>query len=739
MAVSDNSQPGGSTNYVAGQLIIQFDPDLTPPGIQQILAGVGAQIADTLNPGGNGVGPLALAQLPPGLDPAVIAKALSHIPGVTFAEPNYVLSIQATSTDPAYTGGQLWGMEGDTTTPANAYGSQAGEAWASGYTGSTKVAVGVVDTGIDYKHPDLYKNVWLNQNEIPAAIKAALQDVDSDGLITFRDLNNAANAASVTDVNANGRIDAGDLLNDVRWENGADEDANGYKDDLIGWDFVNNDNDPYDDNSHGTHVSGTIGATANDGGAVGVNWNTQIVALKFLDASGSGSSANAIKALDYLTNASKAGGGIDYAASNNSWGGDAFSQAMLDAIIRSGQQQILFVAAAGNGNFIGIGQNNDTSAFYPANYSTLSALGYDSVISVAAITSTGAKASFSNYGMNTVDIGAPGNSIYSTVPGGGYGTKSGTSMAAPHVTGAIALYSAAVGAGVSAEAIKTAILNSAAPTSSLLDKVTSDGRLDIGKLMAMLDQTPPSATGAIVDALDNVGAQTGALASGATTDDTSPQLRGTLTSTLAADEVLNVYRDGVKLGQAVVNGVSWSYQDTAVSNGAHGWTVRAADLAGNQGTASSGFSLTIQGPSIFYGTNGSDTVAGTSGADTIFGVLQSGGDLGRSEVDVLTGGGGADTFVLGDARGRFYDDGRSVNAGTSDYARITDFNSAEGDKLQLAGSAGDYLQHVTTIGGVTGLGIYFDTNNNNVWGTRDELIAFLPGKSSLAAGDFVYV
>jgi len=737
MASENSVQPGAS--YVPGQLIVQFDAGVDIPGLSRILGGVGAQLAETLRPGGAGMGAITLAQLPPGLDVNVIAQALSHIPGVSFAEPNYLLSIQAVSTDPAYTSGQLWGMEGDASTPANAYGSQAAEAWTAGYTGSTKVAVGVVDTGIDYTHPDLYRNIWLNPAEIPTAFKASLNDVDGDGLITFRDLNASANAAFVTDVNGNGRIDAGDLLNDSHWENGVDEDANGYKDDLIGWDFVNNDNDPYDDNSHGTHVSGTIAATGDNVGVVGVNWSAEVVALKFLNASGSGTTANAIKALDYLTNASKAGSGIDYAATNNSWGGDAFSQAMLDAIVRGAQQQILFVAAAGNGNFLGIGQNNDKAAFYPASYSTLGqgGLTYDAVISVAAITSTGALASFSNYGMNTVDIGAPGSSIYSTTPGG-YGTKSGTSMAAPHVTGAVALYSSVVN-GASAAEIKQAILNSAAPTSSLLDKVLSDGRLDIGKLISMLDHTPPTTTATITDALDNVGADTGPVASGATTDDTSPQLRGAITASLAADEKMMLYRDGVQLGQATVTGLQWSYQDGNVANGAHAWQARVTDLAGNLGTASSDFSLSIQGVNVIYGKTGSDTVVGGPGDDKIFGVSAAASDVGRGAIDTLTGGTGADIFVLGDARGRFYDDGRSTNAGTSDYARITDFNATEHDHIQLAGQASAYLQHVVTLSGVTGLGIYYDTNGSGSWGSKDELIAFLPNKTSLADSDFVYV
>lgn len=619
-------------------LIVQFAPEATPAIIQAALDALGGEVTQWLRAAEPGAGPLAAVSAAPGITTEAAMELLAPLAGITFAEADAELSIAAVSNDPRYANGGMWGMLGDTGTLKNAFGSQANEAWAAGQLGSMKTVVGVVDTGIDYRHQDLYLNVWLNQNEIPSLLRSQLSDTDRDGLITFRDLNASANAKLVSDINRNGRIDAGDLLNDSRWENGIDEDRNGYRDDLVGWDFANNDNDPFDDNGHGTHVSGTIGAAGGNGiGVAGVAWNVQMVALKFLAANGSGSTSAAVRALDYFTGAAAAATkGENFVATNNSWGGGAYSQAVADAVARGAKQDILFIAAAGNGGADGVGDNNDVVANWPSNYGTTAAAGYDAVVAVAALTSTGARAGFSNYGASTVDIAAPGQGILSTLPGDSYGSYSGTSMATPHVTGAAVLYAAA-NPNASAAQIKAALLGSAAPTASMQGADATGGRLDIGALMA-----------------------------------TSPGTTPTPPAT----------------------------------------------------------------PAAIIGTAGNDSLVGTAAGEVLCGIPAGAGTLGRGTIDRLTGGAGNDIFVLGDARGVFYNDGAAANAGRGDYAQIMDF--AKGDRIQLSDDVRMYFLSSMTLGGVAGIGILADLNGNGRYDAADELVGHVARVSSLTSGDFLF-
>jgi subtilisin family serine protease len=427
---------GGPPEYVAGEVIVKFRAGASEAGRGAALQAANASVRERIVTNAmRGAGDReGLTVVHSGLGTQAAIERLRGNPDVEFAEPNWIYNHHATSTDSHYKDGTLWGMYGDATSPLNQYGSQAGEAWAAGHTGSASVYVGIIDEGIQFTHPDLEGQVWTNQYD-PA--------------------------------------------------DGVDNDGNGYVDDIHGWDFDGNDNTIYDGGTrgslddHGTHVSGTIGAKANNSSTesvVGVNWNVTLISGKFLGRRG-GTTANAIKAVDYFTDLKKRHG-LNIVATNNSWGGGGFSQALLDAINRGGDAGILFIAAAGNGGSDGVGDDNDTSASYPSNYQCTANGTYDCVIAVAAITKEGAKSSFSNFGATTVDIGAPGSGVWSTTAFNTYSSYSGTSMATPHVTGGAALY-AASNAGASAKQIRDAIMASAVSTSSLTGKTVTGGRLNV--------------------------------------------------------------------------------------------------------------------------------------------------------------------------------------------------------------------------------------------------------------------
>lgn len=373
--------------------------------------------------------------------PDAVALLNAH-PAIEFAEPNYLLTHAAASNDPKFTDGSLWGMYGDASSPANAFGSQAAEAWAAGHTGSRQVYVGVIDEGLQFQHPDLAANVWTNPFDPP---------------------------------------------------NGRDDDGNGLVDDVHGWDFFYNDSSVFDGSAsspsidaHGTHVAGTIGGVGGNGqGVAGVNWQVTMISGKFLGPGG-GYIADAIKAVDYFTDL-KRRHGLNIVALNNSWGGGGYSRGLHESILRAAKVNILFIAAAGNS-----ANNNDAAASYPSGYDTTQGTpgeggaGYDAVIAVAAITSSGAMASFSSFGARTVDLGAPGVGVWSSVPWLTYASYSGTSMATPHVTGAAALY-ASTHPGASAGEIRSALLGSTLPTPSLAGKCVTGGRLNLSTVI----QSPP--------------------------------------------------------------------------------------------------------------------------------------------------------------------------------------------------------------------------------------------------------
>ncbi len=293
---------------------------------------------------------------------------------------------------------------------------QAQQAWTK-TIGSEQVVVADIDTGIDYNHQDLINNIWRNPKELRGDKK--------------------------------------------------DNDGNGFVDDVVGWDFANNDSLPWDDNGHGSHTSGSIGATGGNGvGTSGVTQRVQLMGLKFLDADGSGTTENAIRAIKYAVNH----GAVIL---SNSWGGDEYSKALEDAISEAGSHNVLFVAAAGND-----GTNNDTQPMYPAAYNL------PNVIAVAASDREDMLTDYSNFGVNSVHIAAPGDGIFSTVPGNKYEINSGTSMACPHVAGAAALLKS-LRPNLSAVSMKRILMQSVDKVPEYADKIVSGGRLNVARALAL--------------------------------------------------------------------------------------------------------------------------------------------------------------------------------------------------------------------------------------------------------------
>jgi len=378
----------------------------------------------------------------PGVSPAAMRAWAAGIDGVAGIEPDFAIRPTAVPNDPSFT--DQWGLRNTGQSGGSRGGDIAAVSAWDVTTGSRSVVVAVIDSGFDYTHPDLAANAWRNPGEVPG-----------DGL---------------------------------------DNDGNGFVDDVHGWDFANDDADPMDDDGHGTHVAGTIGAVGDNGvGVTGVSWQVSIMGLKFLDAEGSGSISDAIAAISYATRMRREFG-VNVVATNNSWGGADRSLALRAAIAEGGAAGILFVTAAGND-----GVNGDRRANYPANEDL------DAVIAVTATNRSNRLPAFATYGPVHVDLAAPGAAIRSTVPGGGYATFSGTSMAAPHVTGTIALLATANPAA-SATAIRGAILSTTRPLAALAGKTVTGGLLDAAAAVrAIRGDVPPPPPPPVVRPARDVG------------------------------------------------------------------------------------------------------------------------------------------------------------------------------------------------------------------------------------------
>jgi subtilisin family serine protease len=360
-------------------------------------------------------------------------------------------------------------------------------------TGSATTLVADIDTGADYTHEDLYENIWINQAEIPASYKAELKDTDGDGIISFYDLNNATDRKFMTDVNGNGYIDAGDLLNPTSaggWEDGINGKSNAndkYTDDIVGWDFAENDNDPFDDGTanegHGTHTAGIIGAVGNNSTGISgvIQKVSEMLVRIFKDDGTSASDPTIAAAIRYSADSGAK-------VSNNSWGGGSGynGDIIYKAIQYAGTKGQLFVVAAGND-----GWNLDSARFndFPSEYNLAN------IIVVGATTASGNLAYWSNYGNTTVDVTAPGNNILSTLPGNDYGRLSGTSMAAPMVTGAAALMLSA-NRKLTAAQLKSRLIDGSDETVALNNRTASDGQINVANaLLAKTGVDVPESSG----------------------------------------------------------------------------------------------------------------------------------------------------------------------------------------------------------------------------------------------------
>lgn len=477
------------SQYSSSDILVQFQAKPGSSGGPALVQGT------TLGPSLPLVSGLYEIQLGKGVTVAQAISAYQAEKGVLSAQPDYQLKVASVPNDPLFN--QQWNLnntgQNGGTPGADIHAEQA---W-SVTSGSPKVVVAVIDTGVDYNQPDLVDNIWINQAEIPNSwyTKSSPSSgynklvykwqikTETPGVITFRDLNNPVNAGLVWKSDGNSYVDPGDLLRSTTqggWTyTGNTQDGDkAHPNDIFGWNFVNNNNNPFDYNGHGTNVAGILGAVGNNGiGVSGVDPNVQIMPLQFMGSDGSGSVSNFIQALNYS---------VQHGAkiTNNSWEGAPYSTDLYDAIANAKNNGQIFVAAAGNE-----GENLNTTSDYPASFSTL----LPNVVAVAATNNVDQLASFSNYGSETVALAAPGVNILSTLPNNQYGEMSGTSMAAPEVAGAMALVWG-LHPSWNYEQVIQQVLNTTDKLPSLQGKVETGGRLDVAAAVGWNLSTPTTPT-----------------------------------------------------------------------------------------------------------------------------------------------------------------------------------------------------------------------------------------------------
>ncbi len=562
-----NSTVSVTENFVPGELLVKYKDEISTSRSSELMSRYGLEELNSFDHTKNvtsgvarskGFGTWRHVRVTSRQDLTSLREMLSADPSVEHVEYNYILQANVVPNDPRFD--ELWGMNNiGQTGGLDDADINAPEAWDI-QTGSEDIVIGVIDSGVDYTHPDLAANMWVNENEIPG--------------------------------------------------NGIDDDDNGYIDDVYGYDFANLDGDPMDDNGHGTHVAGTIAAVGdNNIGVSGVSWNSRIMAIKFLDAFGGGTLDGALEAINYATAM-----GADL--TNNSWGGGGFSQALFEAIEAANTAGSLFVAAAGNS-----GVNNENFPHYPSDYDA------DNIISVAAIDHNNDKAGFSNYGTVSVDIAAPGVDILSTsltstgdiFDPSGYTAISGTSMAAPHVAGAVALLKAEY-PELSHLEIKQRLLSSARYLPSLEGLILTEGALDLASAFENDSVSPATVSDVSVT---STGVFSANLSWSATGDDGTEGQASFYDLRYSTSPITEANFDTLPSQSAIAEQAPGATETFEITGLEHSTTyyvaLKASDNVANKSALSNVVSLTTQSVTLAYSNPIDDisdwVIEGTEGPD----------------------------------------------------------------------------------------------------------------------------
>lgn len=420
-----------SADETEPEVLVRFRPGVELAKIKKIAAKYNDRLEDEIE---TVRGLVAIDDLD-NLDAETVAEQYAEMTDlVAYAEPNFRIELDDPKTkspkqplesyedspvkpnDPMF--GEQWALNNEGQMGGKAKADVAAlKAWLK-TQGSGEVVIAVLDSGVDYTHQDLISNMWLRPETIPQ----------------YKD------------------------------------DELGVFNDLRGFNATDNFKDPMDDNGHGTHCAGIIGAEGNNNeGISGVNWKVKIMPLKFLGRGGFGTTKNAIEAINYAIDRKRAG--VNVRIINASWGSTMYSKALEDTIRAAGEEGILFVAAAGNNS-----TDNDRRPHYPSNYDL------PNVISVAALDRNDEMASFSNFGVKTVHIAAPGKEILSTWLDGQYREASGTSMATPYVAGVAGLILASE-PQLTVDDLRQRVLESVDKLDVLDGKIENGGRVNAGKAL----------------------------------------------------------------------------------------------------------------------------------------------------------------------------------------------------------------------------------------------------------------